>query len=309
MYLGFVTGNILQKFSGEPYNIIYAPQNNCFDHALTAIDQHKYLNIVHQQNKPAVSIPNLININSHDLSLYNYNLTITNNIIGYSQNSNMKNFHLNAIICTHSIKPPFIKKEDLALINQKLYRDVKIFFSETAKASWKLHNSHLIKYGIHPDFQILNAWDERTKDVLIINTDGAPYAQQIAGILKNINLSGDILNSLSMSTGSLAQLMNQYKVIIDLAEHNIINLMCGIAAGCVGITMSHSAPSKEYDGLNGLIFVNQPDQLIDTIKIALQSKHDTESNSNEIKHKFEFNQFVELFNSLILKANKEAFIL
>lgn len=309
MYLGFTVGNVLQKFAGEPYNILYYPQNNCFDHSLMAIDEHKYFSIINNQAKPVLSTPNLINIHSHDLSLYNYNLAINSNIIGHSQNNTMKNFHLNSIICTHSIKPNFIKKEDLALINQKLQRDAKIFFSEAAWASWKLHNSNLIRYGIHTDFQILNSWDERNKDVLIINTDGSPYGQQIAGALKSINLSGDILNSLSMSIGSLNHLMNQYKIIIDLAEHNIINLLCGIAAGCVGITMSHQTTTIEYENINGLIFIDQPDQLVETIKNAVVEKYDIESNSTDIKNKFQFDRFAELFNSIILKANKEAFIL
>lgn len=308
MYLGFTTGNILQKFTKEPYNILYAPQNNCFDHTLVSIDNHKYFNIINAGTKPSISIPNLINLEPKDLTLYNYNLTINNNIIGYSQNNTFKNFHLNGILCTHSIRPPYIKKEDLALINQRLKRDAKIFFTSAAQESWKLDNSYLINYGIPTDFKSIIPFNDRTKDILVMNTEGLPYAQQIAAVAKNAGLSGDIITNLSMSVGSLNDIFNHYKVVIDLAEHNVINLLCSVAAGCVGVTMSHPAVNREYGDIDNLVFVNEPNELMNIVTNNLDSKN-TEDSSLSIKNKFNFDSFAKVFNSVMVQTNNKAFIL
>ena len=67
---------------------------------------HYYL---FNNNKKHYNIDNVIDLPNNYIPFYNYNLSCTNNIIGYTQN-NFKNFHLNCIIFTHSGKPQFIKK-------------------------------------------------------------------------------------------------------------------------------------------------------------------------------------------------------
>ena len=154
MYLSFVTGNILQKITENNYNIVYYPQNNIIDHCISAIDKHRYY--IFGSNNIHYKIDNMIDLPNDHLSLYNYNLCITNRLLNYTGNPTIKQFHLNTIILTHSHKPQNVKKEDSALMSQRLKKEVKIFFSESAKNSWRLDNSIVLKYGVPSNFQYVN---------------------------------------------------------------------------------------------------------------------------------------------------------
>ena len=70
MYLSFVAGNILHKFINEPYNIVYNPQNNLFDHLLSLTDNHNYY--VFSYNIRHFGLYNMISLSSNQISLYRF---------------------------------------------------------------------------------------------------------------------------------------------------------------------------------------------------------------------------------------------
>jgi hypothetical protein len=307
MYLSFVTGNILQKITEDNYNIIYYPQNNIVDHCISAIDKHKYY--MFGGNSLNYKIDNMIDLPDQQLSLYNYNLCITNRLLSYTNNPSIKQFHLNTIILTHSYKPQNIKKEDTVLMNQRLKREIKVFFSESAKNSWRLDNSIAIKYGIPKTFQYTNDVSKR-KDVLILNYDNLPHAQQIQAALINKNYSCDIMNSCKTPIEDINSTMNNYKVCIDLAEHNILNLLCGIASGCTGVTIKSPSTSEEYSNINGLTFISNIEEIFPALSQVLDIGDDERKNNSEsILKEFDFNDFSNIMSNIIQKANREAFIL
>jgi hypothetical protein len=306
MYLSFITGNILEKFTDDKHNIVYYPQNNMFDHLLSSLDDHMYY--IFGQNKNNYRTNNIINLPNNLISLYNYNLSITNNILGYTSN-NLKHLHLNSIICTHSHKPPYIKKEDSLLMDQRLTQETKVFFTESSKESWRTSNGHVIKYGI-PEIFVNNTPSEKRRDVLVLNFEDTPYAKQIQQALVKNNYSCDIMESCSMSTQEIAQKFNNYKVCVDLSEHNIINLLCAIAAGCSTITMTPQILAVEYADLDGLIFIESANQIGETIQSVLPiSDEQRKNNRDQVIERFPLQNFKTQFNSLINKANMEAFIL
>jgi uncharacterized membrane protein YheB (UPF0754 family) len=306
MYLSFITGNVLEKFTDDKHNIIYYPQNNMFDHLLANINDHSYY--IFGESKNNFQTPNLINLPNNLISLYNYNLSVTNNILGYASN-NLKHLHLNSIICTHSHKPSYIKKEDSLLMDQRLSKEIKVFFTESSKESWRINTGSVIKYGI-PDLFINENLVEKRKDVLILSFENTPHAKQIQQILLNNNYSCDIMDSCSIGTQDIVKKFNDYNVCVDLSEHNIINLLCAIAAGCVTITMMPQVLASEYEDLDGLIFIESINQIGEAIKSVLPTQDEKrQQNRDQVLERFSFNDFKTQFNSLITKANAEAFIL
>jgi hypothetical protein len=306
MYLSFITGNILQKFCKDNYNVVYYPQNNLFDTMLMSIRQHNYY--LFGENQKDYNMSNVIDLPPSYIKLYNYNLCCTNNIIGFTSN-NLKQFHLNTLIFTHSYKPPYIKKEDALLMSQRLERETKIFFSENAKQSWNLMGGSLvIKYGIPTDFKIIKSSSDR-KDILIINTENLPHNQQLYQAIISKGYSCDIVNSITNNSKTINNKFNEYKICIDLAEHNIANLLCAISSGCVGVSIKTPMLMNDYN-IPGLILVDSINTLLDSINDLLTIP-DTEKEafSAEANSVFNFNTFSKNIDGLMLKANMEAFIL
>ena len=144
----------------------------------------------------------------------------------------------------------------------------------------------------------------------MLNFEDTPYAKQIQQALVNNNYSCDIMESCSMSTQEIAQKFNNYKVCVDLSEHNIINLLCAIAAGCSTITMMPQTLATEYTNLDGLVFIESANQIGEAIKLALPiSDQQRKDNRDQVIERFPLQNFKTQFNSLITKANMEAFIL
>ena len=304
MYLGFVMGNILQKFSNDPYNIIYNPQNNLFDHVLSANNKHQYFII--NDNIKSFGNSNMMSLTNKQVPLFNYNLHITNNILGYA-NQNLKNFHVNSIIVTHSGKPAYIKKEDLSLMNQRLTKEPKIFFTKAAAESWRLSNSILIKYGV-PEVFTFNKSTENRKDILILNYDNNPQVNQIKTALESSNYSCDIMTSCFLPIETLNETFNKYKICIDLAEHNVVNLLCSIASGCIGVCIKPQYSAEEYSNVDGLIFINGLNELSKIISNNVSiDEEQRRLHSKNVLDLFDFNTFKKSIDSIIEVSNKEAF--
>jgi len=309
MYLSFVNGNILQKFSKDRYNIVYYPQNNLFDYSLMLNDEYNYF--IFGNNQKDYYMPNIIDLPQSYISLYNYNLSMTNNIIGYTTN-NLKQFHLNTIIFTHSYKPHYIKKEDALLINKRLTRETKVFFSEKSKESWGLRdNAHVIKYGIPQIFSNQTKQKDR-KDVLLLNYENMSHNQQLYQTINTEGYSCDIVSSCTdVSLDDINNTFNQYKICIDLADHNIFNLMCSIAAGCSAITIKTPMLHNEYSSVNGLFLMDSITSVVSQIKTVIDLTNDENSErcSNQVLNTFNYDTFKNSMKTLITRANSETFLL
>ena len=309
MYLSFVNGNILQKFSKDRYNIVYYPQNNLFDYSLMLNDDYNYF--IFGNNQKDYHMPNIIDLPQSYISLYNYNLSMTNNIVGHTTN-NLKQFHLNTIIFTHSYKPHYIKKEDALLINKRLTRETKVFFSEKSKESWGLNdNTHIIKYGVPQIFSNQTKQKDR-KYVLILNYENMPHNQQLYQAIKNDGYSCDIVSSCTdVSLEDINTTFNQYKICIDLADHNIFNLICSIAAGCSAVSIKTPMLHNEYSSVGGLFLVDSIASVVSQIKnvIDLTNDENSERYSHQVSNIFNYDTFKNSMKTLITRANSETFLL
>lgn len=303
MYLSFTIGNILQKFSTNRKNIVYYQQNNLFDHSLFALDNNYYL---FDNNQTSYGISNAIDLPGRMTNLYNYNLSLTNNIIGYST-SNIKNFHINSIIFTHSYRPHFIKKEDASILNNNLSRELKVFFSENAKMSWGINKrSSVIKYGIPKAFNVVNK--NRDKDILILNFDKAVHNQQLLMALRSNEYSCDTLDTCHMPIDDINNKLNEYKVCIDLAEHNIINMLCAVSAGCKAVTIKTAMLNNDYRDVPGLHLLDSPSDILDNIPTILKNNENIENQSETVSNMYSFETFSNNITSFVNEINQEAFL-
>jgi hypothetical protein len=118
------------------------------------------------------------------------------------------------------------------------------------------------------------------------------------------------MTSCFLSTETINDTFNNYKVCIDLAEHNIINLLCSIASGCIGISMKPQYSTDEYSDIEGLVFINGLNELNKVISnnVSVNSEQ-RKSNSKNVLGAFDFITFKKSIDSIIEASNKEAFSL
>lgn len=303
MYLSFTVGNILQKFSKDKKNIVYYQQNNLFDHNLFELENNYYLFNNKQNN---YEIQNVIDLPQTMIHLYNYNLSLTNNIIGHPTSS-IQNFHINSIIFTHSYRPNFIKKEDASILNKNLARELKVFFSENAKNSWGVNQrSEVIKYGIPKSFQVINK--DRDKDILILNFDKAIHNQQLLTALRSKGYSCDTLDTCRMPISDINIKLNEYNVCIDLADHNVINMLCAISAGCKVATIKTEMLNNDYDEIPGLYLLDSPSDILDNISTIIKNDDSIEKKSEIVSNIYSFDIFSNNITRFINEINQEAFV-
>jgi len=303
MYLSFTVGNILQKFSKDKKNIVYYQQNNLFDHSLFELENNYYLFNSNQNN---YEMPNVIDLPEKMTSLYNYNLSLTNNIIGHSTSS-IQNFHINSIIFTHSYRPNFIKKEDASILNKNLERELKVFFSENSKISWGLNQrSEVIKYGIPKSFKVINR--DRDKDILILNFNKTIHNQQLLAALRSKGYSCDSLDTCFMTTSDINEKLNEYNICIDLADHNVINMLCAISAGCKVATIKTEMLNNDYNDIPGLYLLESPSDILENISTIIKNDESIEKKSEIVSNIYSFDIFSNNIIRLINQINQEAFV-
>jgi hypothetical protein len=113
-----------------------------------------------------------------------------------------------------------------------------------------------------------------------------------------------------MPIENINNMLNNYKACIDLAEHNIFNLLCGIASGCTGLSIRSPTTSEEYLNVNGLTFLNSVEEIFPVLSQVLDiGDEERKNSSDDILKKFDFNNFSSKMSNIIQKANREAFTL
>lgn len=304
MYLSSITANVLNKFNNQQINILYEPQYNLFDILLSQCG----LNLFIPKNDRFVNLlsSNITALNEDQYNLFNYNVGITNNIIGYSSQKKYDAFHLNTIIFTHSYKPTAIKKEDLVLLNNNIRNTYKIFFESGSRDSWKLNNSALINYGISLDkFYPMN--EDRSSRVLILNFDRNPNISTLVEFLEKHDIGVDIVQEISGDVELITELFNKYKVCIDLSDYNISNLLVCIACGCKAITYATPMIMENYSSTPNLYTATTVQDLISAINKALLAE--TIDHTEFYKKHYNFDEFSNRINNIVKDSNNRAFIL
>jgi len=99
MYLSKITGNILNKFNQQIINILYQPQRNLFDLLLSECGFNLFIDKGYKYTQTGKS--KIRQVTEEESDLFNYNVGISNNIVGYSNQKIFSALHLNSLIFTH----------------------------------------------------------------------------------------------------------------------------------------------------------------------------------------------------------------
>lgn len=307
MYLNSSTANVLNKFNGQKINILYEPQRNLFDIFLAECGYCLYFdssNVVASTQKT-----NMVALNSDQYDLFNYNVGITNNILSYSSNKVFSNLHLNTIIFTHSYKPKNIKREDLLLMSNNMSKEKKVFFSRESADSWDfLTNKSVINYGIPTEILTSEIpFSERGEKVLILNFEGSSHVESIANLMESNGIKVDLIKDMTGDVNAIKELFNRYKVIIELNDHNIINLLAAVSCGCKCITHYNEMISANYSNIPNLFMAKSIGDLISISKNCFEEP--LHESTEYIHTNFQFETFKNNIKNIIEQSNNEAFII
>lgn len=307
MYLSKITGNILNKFNNQKINVLYQPQRNMFDLLLSECGIRLYIDKRYEYTQTKQS--NIVQVTDDESNLFNYNVGITNNIIGYSSQKIFTQLHLNSIIFTHSYKPKQVKKEDLVLINNNLTKEKKIFFSQDVSDSWDLiSNKIVIKYGIPTDKFYIDNNDSLSKNnILLLNFEKQPAMENFAAILIENGLTVDIVEEMNCNIDLVRDLFNKYKIVIDFNEHNITNLLCAVSCGCHAITYMTEMTVNNYSDTPNIYLARSIKDIIDICKVCLPKQPDPAQ--QYIEKNFPFNTFKDKITNMVHQANNEVFVI
>lgn len=305
MYLSGITGNILNKFNKQTINILYEPQYNLFDMLVAECGANLFIS----RNDRFVNaeFSNFTILHDHQFDLFNYNLGITNNIIGYSQHKKYDILHLNTIIFTHSYKPSQIKKEDAVLLKNNLRHHTKVFFNTNAQNSWRLGDSVVMSYGIPQDKFYIEKNVVRNNRILMLNLDNNPNVITLVEFLEKHNILVDVVKNMSCDSDLIRKLFNQYSVCVDLNDYNISNLLVGIACGCKAITYATPMIMENYSNTPNLYTATTIQDLISSIERA--SSAEVIDHSSYFETHYGFEDFKKHIDELVLKSNNKAYII
>lgn len=240
MHLSFATSNVLHQALNTQINIVYNPVSNLFDNILFLINEDYQFYIL-ESLSIAYKHSNAKILPKHYIGLYNYNIALVNNPLQYVQNNTTQGFHINSLLFFHTNKPHNLKKEDRIIINNKLLKQTKIFFSYQDLQDWQLTDrTMVINYGIPLDhISYTTKCEHRAKDVLLVGDMRNMVNRSLYQALTEAGYSADIKELTVGSVDEASKLFNQYKIVIDLSNYARINCVSAVAAGCYGI---HNSP-------------------------------------------------------------------
>jgi hypothetical protein len=225
--------------------------------------------------------------------------TLHDNPISLSQKiQNIKiNYHVNSIVFIHAPAPEPLKKEDKHILSEKLNDTTKIFFSKAIENSWSLKNNvYTIPYGMN----ILQK--EKTKNVLVINTNKNTNIEKLYSHIKNLYNDCDIINNITDYKFSM-DYISQYKILISLENH--YDSLFGAACGCFVISNNLSDIN-----LPSITYINNSSNIIEAIKNLLSLKDDISIQTSQkyIEQNYPIDKFYTSLNSIFSNFNNKAFI-
>lgn len=260
-------------------------------------------------NKKIAPNLGLVFANPRQSDMFNYNMAIANNILGYASQQKFLPSHLNTLIFVASPKPQQLKKEDLLLMDGNLSKVTKVFFSKTQAESWRFKKYELLNYGVPQEhFNVVNSYKERNNKILLLNLNnsGADGIKMLAQLLRNNNISFDVMNELPYDTSMINQIFNSYAICVELNDRNISNLLVSISCGCVGLSYGGNGISEAYQSVPNLYFANTIYDMANLI-VSMSQNETIQECGDYFKKNFDFAEFKTKITELISNLNRETF--
>lgn len=293
MYINDAIGNISERYSSPDIRIIYKPNNNLFDLAISLLP-YKLYGIT---DDISGNMNNIKYIPVKDFTLNQYNFELNNSMLGFSNQKKQNTMlGLNTISFCHHEKIPNIKKEDLFLLNNNLMNSHKVFFSKHCMDSWRFTGGNsLVTYGI--PLNIVANSSEKKDEILLFNLDNKNIK-----IIESILSSNDIKYSVANRIDSdLLNKLNECKVCLEMNDHNIINGLFGLACGAHAVLPATPMIQNDFAHLDNLHPFVDINSMIETIKKCLSEPAKT----SNIMEEFSFDNFVTSLNTIVQYANTE----
>ena len=269
MSINYQTHNIIHSFLFSnglcDLNISYNSSNSIYDLSIQDIKNTIFI------NEDAISSGCPIS----------YGLSFINDPIGFSQNiQKYKRSYANHILFFHKPLPPYLKKEDIYLINNDIDRYEKYSFCKQVS---EIKNIKHIEYGL--TLNITNS-DLRQIDVIILYSTEETQANILKNIISSNGISCDMLcTKTNKDIDKIKQKLNNAKICIDTTDY--YNVLFAVSCGCYGLTSNTSNDS----GFIGTI---------DNFQNCLSSIKDILSNYNQ-------EYILKVKNYIPVKYNYEIF--
>lgn len=298
MHLSFVTANLLHQVLSDEVNIVYNPSFTIFDKILYTIDYNFFV-----FSDYVSKADNCLSYSNAFLDLRNYDLYIHSGLSTANQSQLPLTLHANMLVFEHNARQPNLKKEDIAILNQRLSSTKKIFFDEIYSNTWGLQNSIVIPYGVPSVFKADLEYSDR-KDVLLAGKRNTASLQQIKAHLESQGLACGIYDDTELNIEQINKKINNYKVLINLDDEYLLNLVGAACGSCVLRVSGHPAEipnNYKYKDLN---------ELVASISNIINQKPDSESIQQYISENNSFDYFqIKLSDFIQTSAKREAFIL
>ena len=244
----------------KPRNIVVASYDGVFEYMLATNTPHNYFilensglilqsTVQHERihTISPTSIPIDLDI---DLIICNDIITQIGKCVELS-----KAFQVPLLIIHHSLKPPFVKTEDLLILKKEYKYATRIAIFDTVAKSWR-NACPILPYMLPPMEN-----KPKTNDVLIIGTFNPTHAVFVKSVVTNLTKSVTIFgNNPGMSQltdfNTCIEAIQTHRIFLNLwndFDTNIF-LLCAIKAGAT-IISNPSAPTERFikHGVNGYI--------------------------------------------------------
>lgn len=264
--------NVLHQCIGNTINIVYEPLGNIFDQILFLSNDNSNFYII-DKTTTEYDVLNVKILPASLVDCYSYNLYISNNPLSYVNNNISHVFHINSLLIFHYNKPDTLKKEDRAIINNKIQKNTKIFFDKQHMENWQIKNkTNMLSYGVPLEhISYSTSCLNRNKDVMIIGDSQNVINRSLQQAFQQNNIHCDILSLHQPSIDTINSMLNTYKICIDLSSSGWINCLCACAAGCY--VLHTSSPSSVPDSATQ---VGSVESIVSTTKHILQNYSETD---------------------------------
>jgi hypothetical protein len=292
-----VINNAIDDKDQEKLDIIYSAHYSIFDTILSQCPVTLYAG---GENAKKVFRNNteIYTVYQEDVYIRPYNNLIANNTIKYVNEGHAYNLHLNAVIFCHDYDLRNIKAEERTLVCNKGFResDLILSFNNSPESlNCEQLNYLRVNYSIPEIFNISNKNKREKIGVLSYNKDLSN------DLVTSIHQNSETLSSIP-NIESLAQELNEYRVLVELDPNSIINIMVGVCCGCIGIIHDPHGVLTEYSDFPNLYIAKS----IAEIQELLEK--DIEYKDNKIDDKYRnFENFSNSVYNVLTENKKRAF--
>lgn len=301
MHLSFANANIIHQVLSDDINIIYSPSNTTFDKILYSIGFNFF---VFDQNYQSHS-DNCRSLPENHISLHNYDLYINNNTLNFHQSKVGQQMHVNSVIFEHKPRPETLKKEDVAILNQRLAKIPRLYFNKNYMHSWN-NNQKSVNYGIPEKiFPYIKTYSNRKNHVLINKLNNESLENQIKSFLQQLGFDKyDFLESKHSSLSELSDQFNESKTFINFVDDPCIEL-CALSCGCSVIT------GRKIDvEHNNILTVSSIEEALKSLSYTNSNPTDEHSIREYLNNNHNYNMFKITTTDIITTLGKrEAFLL